>query len=295
MQVIDLFCGAGGSSLGAKLAGHQVIAAYDRNSTFLKSYRENHPEVPAYNRDILELEASDLPEGADILMGSTPCESFSLLNMHGRTCDISLTTHFLKLVDEYKPKFWVMENVPQVARYLPAGTSYKMLCAADYGVPQARKRCMCGNFPEPVPTHRFGELKSWVSFGKIRDPNKDNVGILSKNAIEGAYRRVWEMGKKGNSFLVRFVDDNTVLNTVTSSEFHGVRAGSHIVYDHGVLRRLTFLECMRAQSFPDDYIFCGTIAERYKQVGQAVPPLMMKAILSGLEGRNILERRDDPD
>ncbi|MBU0846668.1 DNA cytosine methyltransferase, partial [Patescibacteria group bacterium] len=47
--------------------------------------------------------------------------------------------------------------------------------------------------------------------------------------------------------------------------------------------RLTFLECMRAQSFPDDYIFCGTIAERYKQVGQAVPPLMMKKVQEGLK------------
>ena len=280
---LDLFCGAGGSTLGAKLAGHEVIAAYDYNSTFLKSYRENHPEVRAYNRNILDLKASDLPEGADILMGSPPCESFSLLNMHGRTCDISLTTHFLKLVGDYKPLYWVMENVPHVARYLPEGTPYKMLCAADFGVPQKRKRCMVGNFPEPVPTHRFGDLNSWVKFGKIKDTNKDNWSILSMNAIEGAYRRVWEMGKKGNSFLVKFVDDNTVLNTITSSEFHGVRAGSHIVYDHGVLRRLTFPECVRAQSFPDDYIFRGTIEERYKQVGQAVPPLMMTKVLEGLK------------
>ena len=284
MQVIDLFCGVGDSSLGAKLAGHEVVAAYDRNSTYLKSYRANHPDVPAYNRNILELEASDLPEGADILLGSTPCESFSLLNMHGRTCDISLTTHFLKLVDDYKPKFWVMENVPQVARYLPAGTPYHMLCAADYGVPQKRKRLMAGNYPAPVPTHRFGDLKSWVQFGKIRDPDKDNWGILSKNAIAGAYRRVWEMGKKGNGFLVKFVDDDTVLNTITSSEHHGVRAGSHIVYELGMLRRLTMLECMRAQSFPDGYVFHGKLSERYKQIGQAVPPLLMKAILSGLRG-----------
>ncbi len=281
MKCIDLFCGCGGSSLGARLAGHEIIAAYDYNSTFLKSYKANHPDVPIFNRNILELEASDLPVGADILLGSTPCESFSMVNMHGRSCDMELTHHFLKIVREYQPKYWVMENVPQVAKFLN-GTPYQMLCAADYGVPQRRKRCMAGNFPEPIQTHKFGELTAHVPFGRIKDLDRNNWGILSKKAIEGAYRRVHEMGIKGNQFKIKFVDNNTILNTVTSSESHGVRAGSHIVWDDGVLRRLTMLECQRAQSFPDTYIFYGTDAEKYKQIGQAVPPLLMKAILRGL-------------
>ncbi len=54
LEVIDLFCGAGGSTLGAKLAGHRVTHAYDRNPTFLRSYQANHPEVETHCEDILD-------------------------------------------------------------------------------------------------------------------------------------------------------------------------------------------------------------------------------------------------
>ena len=283
MKCIDLFAGAGGSTLGAKLAGHEVTDAYDISFTYLKSYKANHPDVTIHCTDIMELEASDLPGGADILIGSTPCESFSRINMHGRTCNMQLTEHFLKIVKEYNPKYWVLENVPDIARFLKEReVPYQILCAADYGVPQRRKRCMAGNYPEPTKTHRFGELHSHVVFSKIKDRGNTDKYVLSKKAIEGAYRRVHEMGLKGYNFKIKIVDESTVLNTITSSESHGVRAGSHIVYDAGKLRRLTLLECIRAQSFPDDYIFCGTEAQQYKQIGQAVPPLLMRAILSGV-------------
>lgn len=282
LKAIDLFCGAGGSSLGAKLAGHQVIAAYDISTVHLRSYRANRPEVLAYCWDIMQMNADDLPEGADILMGSTPCESFSRINMHGRICDMALTDKFLELVEEYQPKYWVLENVPDIARYLKErGVPYSMLCAADYGVPQRRRRCMAGNYPEPEMTHRSGDVQWHIKFGQIKDRHTGSEQVLSKNAIQGMYRRIWEMGKKGHGFKVKIMDDDTVLNTVTSSESHGVRAGSHIVYDDGRLRRLTILECQRAQSFPDSYVFLGDQAQRFKQIGQAVPPLLMRAILKG--------------
>lgn len=286
LKAIDLFCGAGGSTLGAKMAGVKVVHAYDMDSTSLESYRANHPEVRVHQRDILQTEASDLPKGCDIIMGSTPCESFSLLNMHDRCNDMDLTKHFMKIVTEYRPKYWALENVPQIAKYLK-GIPYRLLCAANYGVPQKRMRCMAGNYFEPVQTHAehpCGDLLPWVKFGSIKDTNWRNYGILSKKAISGAYRRVHEMGMRGNVFRVQFIDEEDVLFTVTSSESHGVRAGSQIVYDKGRLRRLTFPECARAQSFPDGYIFHGDQEQKYKQVGQAVPPLLMKAVLSGMEG-----------
>lgn len=281
MEAIDLFCGAGGSTLGAKLAGHRVTHAYDIDSTSLDAYQENHPEVEVHQTDILDLDANQLPKGAEIFLGSTPCESFSLLNLHDRSCDMQLTRHFLNVVKDYKPAIWVMENVPQIARFLN-GTPYRLLCAANYGVPQRRVRCMVGNYTEPGQTHAehpCGHLRPWVTFGKIRDDNKDNWSVISMKGLSGAYKRAWEMGKKGNSFHLQFIDESGVLPTVTSSESHGVRCGSTIVYEGGMLRRLTFLECVRAQSFPDDYVFKGTVQQKYKQVGQAVPPLLMKAIL----------------
>lgn len=299
MKVIDLFCSAGGSTLGAKLAGHEVVLAVDINSDALDAYQENHPEVEVWQRNILEITARDLPE-ADIILGSPPCTPFSAANLWTRTFDMTLTNHFLNIVRDYqklrkKEVIWVLENVLPLAELLPSWIPQRhrrVLCAADYGVPQQRYRLMVGNYPTPFQTHArnpAGHLGPWVRFGRIREPGEHKP--LSKEAIAGLLRRTHKMGLKKNNFLVRIISDEDVLYTVTTSEHHGLRAGSQIVYDNGRLRRLTFLESVRAQSFPDDYIFKGSKKERWRQVGDAVPPLLMKAVL---ESGRLPERLIEP-
>jgi len=195
---------------------------------------------------------------------------------------MTLTNHFLKIVNDYKPKYWMLENVPGISKFLTV--PFNILCCADYGVPQRRKRCIAGNYPYPTPTHAsFSNqtlenkpLHSWIRFGEIKYP--DGGKPFSKKAITGAFRRANEMGKKKSNFMPQFIDDGDVLPTITSSEFHGIRASCTIVYDHSKLRPLSFRECTRAQSFPDDYVFVGTQAQCYHQVGDAVPPLLTKAI-----------------
>jgi DNA (cytosine-5)-methyltransferase 1 len=143
MKILDLFCGVGGSTLGAKLAGATVTDAYDWDKVALENYHRNHPEVRTHKTNILYLSAQDLPAGADVLMGSTPCEKFSIANRWDRTEDMTMTNHFLKIVEEYKPRFWVLENVPPVRRFLLdrlPEDQLRILLASDYGVPQGRKR-----------------------------------------------------------------------------------------------------------------------------------------------------------
>jgi len=281
MKVIDLFSGAGGSTLGFKMAGLEVILAVDINEVALSSYSANHPEVETLQADIMQLKASDLPK-ADVILGSTPCAEFSIANIK-RTYNTDLTYHFLKIVYVYKPKYWMLENVPGIAPFLH-GVNYNILNAADYGVPQKRRRCIAGKYPLPTPTHSEhgnqtldnGNLKPWVKFGEIKHP--DGSHPISKKGIAGMLRRANEMGKKGCSFGLQFIADNDVLSTLTSTEYYGLRGSSMIVWDEGKLRRLSFLECQRAQSFPDDYIFKGTQEQRYHQLGNAVPPLLARAI-----------------
>lgn len=271
---IDLFCGAGGSSLGFKLAGFDIILAVDNNEVALSSYEANHPEVETWQTDIMQLNAKDLPR-ADVILGSTPCQEFSIAKMN-RTYDTDLTYKFLKIIYDYKPKYWVLENVPGIAPYLH-GVNYNILNVANYGVPQKRKRCIAGKYPLPTPTHSEhgnqtldnGNLKPWVKFSEIK--HADGSHPISKKGIAGMVRRANEMGYKKCQFTPHFISDDDVLFTVTASEFHGVRAGGQIVYDQGILRNLTWLECIRAQSFPDDYIFLGTQAQKYHQLGCCTP------------------------
>ena len=281
MRVIDLFCGAGGSTFGYKMAGFDVILAVDCNKVILSSYKANHPEVETWQTDIMQLNANDLPK-ADVILGSTPCAEFSIAKKN-RTYDMTLTNHFLSIIYEYNPKYWMLENVPGIANFLPM-IHYNIFNVADYGVPQKRHRCIAGKYPLPTPTHSEhgnqtldnGNLKPWVKFGEIKHP--DGSKPISKKGIAGAFRRANEMGRKKCSFMPQIISDDDVLFTITASEFHGLRAGGHIIYDAGNLRNLTFLECVRAQSFPDNYIFNGTQAQRYHQVVDAVPPLLARAI-----------------
>jgi DNA (cytosine-5)-methyltransferase 1 len=77
MKAIDLFCGAGGSTLGYKMAGFEIILAVDVDEVALSSYHANHLEVETWQTDIMDLQAKDLPK-ADIILGSTPCAEFSM-------------------------------------------------------------------------------------------------------------------------------------------------------------------------------------------------------------------------
>ena len=280
LKVIDLFCGAGGSTLGYKMAGFKVILAVDINGVVLDSYKANHPEVEIWQTDILQLTAKDLPK-ADVIIGSTPCQEFSTAKLNC-TYDMALTNHFLNLIREYNPKYWMLENVPTIPKFLHV--SYNILNAADYGVPQKRRRCIAGKYPLPTPTHsengnqtlNNGALKPWVKFGEIKHP--DGSKVFSQKALMGAFKRAQKMWKKGNTFNFRFVGDNDVMPTLLSTEPAGLRTSSIIIWDEGKLRRLSWLECVRVQSFLDNYIFKGNLQQRYHQLGDAVPPLLAKAV-----------------
>ena len=286
MKVIDLFCGVGGSTLGYKMAGFDIILAVDFDEIVLSAYSANHPEVETWQTDIMQLKAKDLPR-ADIILGSTPCAEFSIAKIK-RTCDMTLTYHFLKIIYHYKPKFWMLENVPGLAPFLH-GVNYNILNAADYGVPQRRKRCIAGKYSKPVPTHyehynstlSGGATLPWVKFGEIKHP--DGAKTISKKGIAGAFKRANKLGRKGWRFDMRFLDDDDIAPTLMATEYHGLRASSMIVWDQGKLRRLSWLECVRLQSFPDDYIFKGTQAQRYHQLGDAVPPLLAKAVAEAIK------------
>ena len=286
MKVIDLFCGAGGSTLGYKMAGFDVILAVDINEVALSSHKANNPDVETWQTDIMQLTANDLPK-ADVILGSTPCQEFSTAKLNC-TYDMTLTNHFLKIIRDYKPKYWMLENVPTIAKHLP-DNNYNILNSADYGVPQKRRRCIAGKYPLPTPTHSEhgnqtldnGNLKPWVKFGEIKSSCGNKV--FSQKALVGAFKRAQKMWKKGNTFNFRFVGDNDVVPTLLSTESARLRTSSIIVWDEGKLRRLSWLECVRVQSFPDNYIFNGLQMQKYHQLGDAVPPLLAKAVAEAIK------------
>jgi len=188
---IDLFSGCGGMSLGFRMAGIKSILASDIDENCEKTFRRNFPDVPFICKDITDIshqEVTDMVGDAvpDIIIGGPPCQGFSLANKRrGKIADDPrnrLFYGFVKFVDWFSPKAFVMENVKGLLsmqggkviqtileEFAKAGqygynVAYKVLKASDYGVPQNRERVVLiglrndlgitPNFPMPLQ-HKY--------------------------------------------------------------------------------------------------------------------------------------------
>lgn len=166
MYSIDLFSGCGGMSLGFKMAGVQSIFASDIDENCEKTFRYNFPDTPFVRKDISEITKEEVDaligdNRPDIIIGGPPCQGFSLANKNrNRIKDDPrnrLFYQFVKFIDWYSPKAFVMENVKGLLsmkngeviktieeEFQQAGEGYvvrkQVLCAKDYGVPQSRER-----------------------------------------------------------------------------------------------------------------------------------------------------------
>lgn len=188
LTVGDLFCGAGGFSEGFRQAGYKVLWGIDNWQPAIETHKKNHPEVDARCEDILKVNPHSLPR-VDILVGSPPCTFFSLSNRGGNgnpAQGLALVKRFLMFVHVLQPKYWIMENVPQLLRHLPKRIALRKLGinedgyleipvqlevnTADYGVPQRRRRVFCGSFPIPETTHAkhpTEQQRPWKTLGEV--------------------------------------------------------------------------------------------------------------------------------
>jgi DNA (cytosine-5)-methyltransferase 1 len=189
---VDLFCGAGGLSLGLRRAGLDIVSAVDCDPDSCKTYRANHPTVRLLVSDIAEISAEDLlgneTESLTVLAGCPPCQGFTRLNETFRRQDPrnKLVLEYIRLVRELKPLVVFFENVPGLlnngawyfSRLISALTdegfslNWKLLQVADFGVPQRRKRLIVlggrgfqPTFPKAThgrnPDARAGTQRKW--------------------------------------------------------------------------------------------------------------------------------------
>ncbi|MCJ7602872.1 MAG: DNA cytosine methyltransferase [Desulfobulbaceae bacterium] len=161
---IDLFCGCGGLTVGLKKAGFLVLGAVDVDPLSVKTYKANHPGVTLWETDIRELEPAELleefglKEGVlDLLAGCPPCQGFSKMRTLNGAVSVydprnDLLLEFQRFVEALSPRVVMMENVPGLAddesfaafcrkmKKLGYHGDHRILNAADYGVPQRRRR-----------------------------------------------------------------------------------------------------------------------------------------------------------
>ncbi len=167
INVIDLFCGCGGFSLGFERAGFNVLLGIDVWKDAISTFRYNHRSSKSLQADLSKLAPEEtvyLLEGrtVDVIIGGPPCQGFSIAGKR-IVDDIrnKLYKNFVHFVEYFKPKAFVMENVPNILSIgegivresvlsdfskLGYTVEYKILTASDYGVPQNRRRAIFVGF-----------------------------------------------------------------------------------------------------------------------------------------------------
>ena len=309
MTFVDLFCGAGGLSKGLEMAGLEGICGLDWFNEACMTYNRNfnHPFIngdikdPENKKKFYETVRRQLAgRHLDIVAGGFPCQGFSMAG--NRIVDDprnSLYKELIEIVVELQPDFVICENVKGLRTMLGGLVEKKIiadfkeigyemnvatLCAADYYTPQKRERVIfIGN--------RIG-LKNYHP-KPILSPNEyittgQAIGDLINHPVDPAFNHVPtvhrpDMAKRimetpeGKSLYKGYSDawKKCPWNepSCTIKENHG---GVNL---HPKLPRvLTAREMARLQSFPDDFIFEGKKNKQLVQIGNAVPPLLGKAI-----------------
>lgn len=337
MNVLDLFCGCGGLSYGFQSAGFNVVLGIDNDATSLQTFELNHTGSKTICGDLTKINYSDIQDiigdtPIDLIIGGPPCQGMSLSGP--RKFDDprnSLYLSFIRLVEQIRPKVFVIENVPGIIRLfngqikdnilermesLGYTVSYKLLDASKFGVPQYRKRVLfVGSlkgqfvFPDlqlPIITTEMAisDLPPMIDPSECLDyysePTNDYQNLMRKksklvqnheftNHSEqtkriiamvpdgGNYKDLPEALQSVRNFHVAWTRFNSSTPAPTIDTGH--RHHFHYKYN----RVPTVRECARIQSFPDDFVFLGKKTQQYKQVGNAVPPLMAQHIAESIK------------
>lgn len=336
LKFADLFCGVGGFTQGLESAGLECVLGVDNDKYAIEAYRLNHT-----NHDCLQLDLSS-PEnqalvasrlklkGVDLIVGGPPCQGFSIFGkrrfVNTKNHDLKtderndLVFAFANIVVKAQPNWFIMENVPgilsahkgsyveEIRRFFAANeykTEVKIINAADYGVPQTRKRfILIGTktdliIPFPKPKY-FEKPESWqLPYRTVGEVMTD----LSNNASLGKYKNHnapnhtkivterFSYIKEGQKLEIDALPEHLKIGTKTGkpiSNYSHVfkrldrkKPSNTIVPGHNALpvhptlnRTLTVREAARIQTFPDHYEFIGPIINQVLQVGNAFPCLV---------------------
>lgn len=301
MKVVSLFAGCGGLDLGLIKSGHEIVLATDFDKDCKSTYDYNF-DHELLLKDVKKLEGKELPD-YDLLTGGFPCQGFSLANSYRHVKDErnELYLEIVRLLNETKPKYFLAENVPgilslgkgevvkQILReFSECGNGYRvdkfLLNAADYGVPQGRKRViflgvsndvsdeeantLFDNFP-PKPTHNKNGTNGLKPYKTLRDTIEELPEPYTEEGEKipnhyGTKHKVKINGYLGN----RKLDWDRVSPTIVGRG--GGTGGAVIAVHPNCERRFTVRETARIQTFPDDFIFMGATGSQFRQIGNAV-------------------------
>ena len=312
IKFADLFCGAGGLSLGFVMAGYEPVIGVEVNSAAYTTYINNLGERFKKLCDFPTMDITNIKnkndiidylrhENVQLICGGFPCQGFSVSG--SRVISDPRNTLYrdmLSIVNKVKPDYIVMENVVGlttiyggkilkkiISDYAKIGyqISLKELNAADYEVAQIRKRVLfVGNRVNKrniYPSKIISSPDRYVTCGEILDKyinmkeDKSFSHIFSRHSKEMQERLL--AVQAGECLYENYQDSwRKCPRNKPSCTIKGNHGATNIHYE--LPRVITPREMAALQSFPDDYIFYGTKQSQLVQIGNAVPPFVARAI-----------------
>jgi len=329
---IDLFAGIGGIRLPFQKLGGRCVFTSEWDKFAQRTYAANFGDVPT--GDITNIPSSEIPDH-DILLGGFPCQAFSQAGLKQGFNDTRGTMFFevQRILAEKQPKAFMLENVKQLrghdkgrtlatilsilrgehkqgipkdvpmskesrkalSKPLNYWVGYKVLRAADFGVPQNRERIFIVGFDQDYfgENNDFDTLFSWPKPPKTPTRVGDILEDLSRLSADtdkftisdrlwaGHQKRKEEHKTKGNGFgYSLFNHDSEYANTISARYY---KDGSEILIDQSGLgknpRKLTPRECARLQGFPEEFIVDAVSqGQIYKQFGNSVCVNVVQAV-----------------
>jgi DNA (cytosine-5)-methyltransferase 1 len=314
---ISLFSGGGGLDLGAHFASFKTLLVSDIIPAYTETIKANLAHVTVYNDDAMDLTADKIKRLAkidgdvDLIIAGPPCQAFSIMGKRQSLDDPRgrLTIKYFELVSGLKPKAFLFENVPglmtvnhgedfsNLLEFIKSETGYQLyrtkLNASDFGIPQERERLFIVGFRPDISCESYSFPVSATGLLSDQLPDKmpskyalesvdglpNHVIRVHTDTVRKRFEAVPQGGRDRGSYSDRLRPDMPSGTVMIGSSAGGARPFIH-PYEP---RALTVRETARLQSFPDWYVFSGTRTEQYRQVGNAVPPLLAYEILLAIK------------
>ena len=307
-KFIDLFCGIGGFHWALSSFGAKCVFASDIDKDACSIYEKNFGFVPSGN--ITQIKSKQIPKH-DIICAGFPCQPFSIsgnqkgfLDEQGRG---KLFFDIVRIANYHKPKILLLENVKNFEKHDNGETLkrvykelrsigydvfHKVLCATDFGVPQARKRIYIVAFRKDLKIDNFcfpEPLREYKTLSELLIRQEDNF-IHGKYFIAREYQIDESVDTKRSNALIRIgkiglgrqgerIYSINGQATTLSSQGGGLGGKTGMYLIDGRVRKLYPRECAKLMGFPNECILADTQEKNYKQFGNSVVVDVFKHIV----------------